>query len=131
MLASEARRPDLKAAKHAGITVCNGSDLLGDMRKHQAAELVICAQKLVIPLFQCCRPLLSALVHRVIAYPLSSHLQGAHGALKAATSSCAELFNMSGQVGKLAPGAFAGVKLSAVRPVVTLDLLGYSEQHIP
>ena len=31
----------------AGIPICNGSDLLGDMRKYQAAELVICAQKLV------------------------------------------------------------------------------------
>ena len=70
-----------------------------------------------------------ALVHQVIAYPLSSHLQGAQGALKAATTSCAELFNMSGQVGKLAPGAFAGVKLSAVLSVVTLDLLGWSAQH--
>ena len=60
----------------AGIPICNGSDLLGDMRKYQSAELVICAQKLV-----CCahifRSLLvadSAAMCSTIQHPQGSRL---------------------------------------------------------
>ena len=64
----------------AGIPVCFGSDLLGEMRKHQSQEFSICGR-----------------------------VQSPADVLRSATVNCASLFGMEGQIGEIAPGCFAGM----------------------
>lgn len=74
------------ADKH-GVNICFGSDLLGPMHKHQLEEAAIR-----------CR------------------VQTPAAVLRSATTTCAKLFNMVGEVGVVAEGAYADLLVLKSNP---------------
>ena len=91
----------LELAHNSGVSIAYGTDLLGDMQKWQLHE-----------------------------FALRREIVGIANALRSATSDAARLLNMEGQVGTLAPGAFADVLLLDQDPLEVLDTLENLEQHL-
>jgi imidazolonepropionase-like amidohydrolase len=84
----------LALADKKGVNICFGSDLLGPMHKHQLDEF--------------------ALRHQV---------QTPEAVLQSATSICARLFRMEGEVGVLAEGAYADILVVRNNPLTHLTSL--------
>jgi imidazolonepropionase-like amidohydrolase len=78
----------LALAENQGVNICFGSDLLGGMHKHQLEE-----------------------------FSLRCRVQSAASVLRSATTTCAQLFNMEGDVGVVAPGAFADLVVLRRNPL--------------
>lgn len=78
----------------AGLPMAYGSDLLGGMQPHQSGEFELRAQVLPIP-----------------------------AVISAATRVAAQLLNMEGSIGTLAPGAFADVLLVKRDPLEDISVL--------
>jgi imidazolonepropionase-like amidohydrolase len=86
----------------AGVTMAYGTDLLGDMHRHQSEEFVIRGR--VLP------------AQMVIA---------------SATHIAARLCRMEGQIGVVAPGAFADLIVVDGDPLADLSLLTRQGAHMP
>jgi len=91
----------LELAHNSGVSIAYGTDLLGEMQKWQLHE-----------------------------FALRREVVGIANALRSATSDAARLLNMEGQVGTLAPGAFADVLLLDQDPLEVFDTLENLEQHL-
>ena len=91
----------LELAHNSGVSIAYGTDLLGEMQKWQLHE-----------------------------FALRREVVGIANALRSATSDAARLLNMEGQVGTLAPGAFADVLLLDQDPLEVPDTLENLEQHL-
>jgi imidazolonepropionase-like amidohydrolase len=92
----------LSIMRDAGLTMAYGSDLLGDMQRHQSDEFVI-RGKIIPP-------------HEVIA---------------SATINAARLLNMEGLIGSITPGAYADLIIVDGNPLKDLSLLTQQGLHIP
>ncbi|MBK1658119.1 metal-dependent hydrolase family protein [Paracraurococcus ruber] len=92
----------LRKMKAAGLPMAFGTDLLGPMHRHQSEEFVIRGR--VLP------------AQEVIA---------------TATSVAAKLCRMEGQIGAVAPGAFADLIVVEGDPLRDLSLLTHQGRHIP
>lgn len=88
--------------REAGLPMAYGSDLLGEMHRHQSEEFVIRGR--VLP------------AHEVIA---------------SATHVAAKLLRMEGQIGTVAAGAFADLIVVDGDPLKDLSLLTRQGQHMP
>ena len=86
----------------AGVTMAYGSDLLGDMHRHQSEEFVIRGR--VMP---------------------------AQTVIASATHIAAKLCRMEGKIGVVAPGAFADLIVVDGDPLADLSLLTRQGAHIP
>ena len=86
----------------AGTTMAYGSDLLGDMHRHQSEEFVIRGR--VLP---------------------------AQTVIAAATHIAAKLCHMQGQIGTIAPGAYADLIVVNGNPLADLSLLTGQGAHMP
>ena len=91
----------LELAHNSGVSNAYGPDLHGELQKWQIHE-----------------------------FALRREVVGIANALRSATSDAARLLNMEGQVGTLAPGAFADVLLLDQDPLEVLDTLENLEQHL-
>ena len=91
----------LELAHNSGVSIAYGTDLLGEMQKWQLHE-----------------------------FALRREVVGIANALRSATSDAARLLNMEGQVGTLAPGAFADVLLLDQDPLEVLETHENLEQHL-
>jgi imidazolonepropionase-like amidohydrolase len=92
----------LEIMKKAGLPMAYGTDLLGEMHRHQSEEFVIRGR--VLP------------AHEVIA---------------AATTVAAKLCRMEGQIGTVAAGAFADLVVVDGDPLKDLSLLTHQGAHMP
>src|SRR3954447_17942430 len=92
----------LRHAQAAGVKIAYGTDLLGELHKHQSEEFLI----------------------RAAALPSLEVLRGA-------TTTAAELLRMEGKLGVLAPGAFADLIAVDGNPLDDLNLLQEQGRHIP
>ncbi len=92
----------LSKMKAGGLTMAYGSDLLGEMHRHQSEEFVIRGR--VLPPIEVLR---SASVH------------------------AAKLLRREGQIGIIAPGAYADMILIDGDPLKDLSLLTGQGKHIP
>lgn len=92
----------LEIMKKAGLTMAYGSDLLGEMHRHQSEEFVIRGRVLK--------------AQEVIA---------------SATFIAARLCRMEGQIGVIAPGAFADLVAVDGNPLENLALLTGQGRHLP
>jgi imidazolonepropionase-like amidohydrolase len=81
-------------ARKAGIKMCYGSDLLGDLHPHQAQE-----------------------------FKLRATVQPAPELLQAATVNCAELFQMEHQLGQVAEGFCADLIVVKGDPLADVEVL--------
>jgi imidazolonepropionase-like amidohydrolase len=91
----------LERASRAGVRIVYGSDLLGGMHRHQAHEFRIRAD---------------------VQPPLD--------VLRSATTVAAELLGLVGEVGVIAPGAFADLLLIDGDPVEDIGALADPAQHL-
>lgn len=87
--------------KRAGTKVAFGTDLLGEMHRHQSGEFAIRAR--VLP------------AHEIVA---------------SATSVAADLLNMTGKLGTVAPGAFADLLVVDGDPLVDATILGGQGENL-
>jgi imidazolonepropionase-like amidohydrolase len=92
----------LRHAQAAGVKIAYGTDLLGELHKHQSEEFLI----------------------RAAALP-------AVEVLRSATTTAAELLRMDGKLGVLAPGAFADLIAIEGNPLDDLGLLQEQGRHMP
>ncbi len=92
----------LRLLREAGVTMAYGTDLLGDMHRHQSEEFVIRGR--VMPACE------------VIA---------------SATGIAAKLCRMEGEVGVVAPGAYADLLVVDGNPLADLSLLTGQGAHMP
>jgi len=92
----------LAIMREAGLPMAYGSDLLGDLHKHQSEEFVIRGR--VLP------------AHEVIA---------------TATHVAAKLLRLEGRIGTIAPGAFADLIVVDGDPLRDLTLLTGQGRHMP
>ncbi|MGK6313496.1 amidohydrolase family protein [Neorhizobium sp. DT-125] len=92
----------LAIMREAGLSMAFGTDLLGEMHRHQSEEFVIRSR--VLP------------VHEVIA---------------AATHVAAKLLRMEGKIGCIAPGAFADLIVVDGDPLKDISLLTRQGAHLP
>lgn len=92
----------LEIMHKAGLTMAFGSDLLGDMHRHQSEEFVIRGR--VLPAIEI---------------------------IRSATLVGARLLHMDGRLGCLKPGAFADIILVDGNPLKDLALLTRQGNHIP
>jgi imidazolonepropionase-like amidohydrolase len=92
----------LEIMRDAGVTMAYGTDLLGDMHRRQSEEFTIRAQ--VLP------------AHEIIA---------------SATSVAASVVGMKGQLGVIAPDAYADLIVVDGNPLADLAVLGGQGEHIP
>lgn len=92
----------LDIMRDAGLAMAYGSDLLGDMHRHQSEEFVIRGR--VLP------------AHEVIA---------------SATGVAARLLRMEGTIGTIAPGALADMIVVDGDPLTDLSLLTGQGRHMP
>jgi imidazolonepropionase-like amidohydrolase len=95
----------LRAVEHAmaaGVAVGHGSDLLGHMQRHQSREFLI-----------------------------KSEVMSAHEVLLSATVTNAKLLRMEGEVGVIAPGAYADMIAVEGDPLQDLGLLQDQGAHLP
>jgi imidazolonepropionase-like amidohydrolase len=92
----------LAIMKKAGLAMAYGSDLLGEMHRHQSEEFVI----------------------RGRALP-------AHEVIGAATHVAAKLLKLEGKIGTIAPGAHADLIVVDGDPLEDLSLLTRQGRHMP
>lgn len=92
----------LAIMREAGLPMAYGSDLLGEMHRHQSEEFIIRGR--VLP------------AHEVIA---------------SATSVAAKLCQMQGRVGTIAPDAFADLIVVDGNPLEDLTLLTHKGRSMP
>ncbi len=92
----------LAIMKQAGLAMAYGSDLLGEMHRHQSEEFVI----------------------RGRALP-------AHEVIGAATHVAAKLLKLEGKIGTIAPGAYADLIVVDGDPLQDLTLLTRQGRHMP
>lgn len=92
----------LRFAQQAGVKMAFGTDLLGELHKHQSEEFLIRAEAL-------------------------STLD----VLRSATNLGAELLRMEGKLGVVAPGAFADLIAVDGNPLDDLGLLQEQGKHLP
>jgi len=90
----EAAITALDICKKAGVKIGHGSDLLGEMQEFQSLEFSLKAQVL-----------------------------SPHEVITCATLTNAELFNMQGEIGVIAPGALADILVIDGNPLKDLNLL--------
>jgi imidazolonepropionase-like amidohydrolase len=90
----EAALVALEILQKAGTKIGHGSDLLGDMHQYQSVE-----------------------------FSLKGQVLSPYEVIKSATTTNAELFNMVGEVGVIAPGAFADLLVIEGNPLKDLNLL--------
>jgi imidazolonepropionase-like amidohydrolase len=88
--------------KAGGLTMAYGSDLLGEMHRHQSEEFVIRGR--ILPAIE---------------------------VLRSASSHAAKLLRREGQIGTIAPGAYADMILVDGDPLKDLSLLTGQGKHIP
>ena len=87
----------LALADKQGVNICFGTDLLGSMHKHQLEE-----------------------------FALRCRVQSAANVLRSATTTCARLFNMEGDIGVLAKGAYADLVVLRTNPLAD-SFLSFSD----
>ncbi|WP_299260697.1 amidohydrolase family protein [uncultured Kushneria sp.] len=92
----------LKIMREAGLTMAYGSDLLGEMHRHQSEEFVIRAR--VLP---------------------------AHEVIRSATLNAARLLQREGEIGCIAPGARADLIVVDGNPLEDMSLLTGQGAHMP
>jgi imidazolonepropionase-like amidohydrolase len=92
----------LAIMKKAGLAMAYGSDLLGEMHRHQSEEFVI----------------------RGRALP-------AHEVIASATHIAAKLLKLEGKIGTVAPGAHADLIVVDGDPLKDLSLLTHQGRHMP
>jgi imidazolonepropionase-like amidohydrolase len=92
----------LEIMRAAGVTLAYGTDVLGPMHKYQSEEFWIRAE--VLPAIE---------------------------VIKSATLNAAELLQMSGKIGTVAPGAYADLIVVDGDPVADLSLLRDQGRHMP
>lgn len=92
----------LEIMQKAGVTMAFGTDLLGEMHRHQSEEFVIRGR--VLP---------------------------AAEVIRSATVNAAELVGMKGQIGTVAPEAFADLIVVDGNPLADLSLLTHQGRHMP
>ncbi|HEX6547790.1 MAG TPA: amidohydrolase family protein [Candidatus Dormibacteraeota bacterium] len=95
-------RNALELAHRAGVEIAYGTDLLGGMHEYQLSE-----------------------------FQLRSEVQPLSSIVRAATSTAARLLRMEGQVGRIAPGAFADLLVVDGDPLTDLSALTNPEQRLP
>ncbi|TNC13009.1 amidohydrolase family protein [Methylobacterium terricola] len=98
----EAGLAALGILREAGVLMAYGSDLLGDMHRHQSEEFVIRGR--VLP---------------------------AAEAIRSATLDAAKALRMEGRIGTVAPGAFADLVVVDGNPLDDLALLTGQGRHMP
>lgn len=98
----EAGLAALATLSDAGVLMAYGSDLLGDMHRHQSEEFVIRGR--VLP---------------------------AAAAIRSATLDAAKALRMEGRIGTVAPGAFADLVAVDGNPLEDLALLTGQGRHMP
>ena len=98
----EAGMEALGLLRAAGVTMAYGTDLLGDMHRHQSEEFVI--RRRALP------------AQEVIA---------------SATHIAAKLCRMEGEIGVVAPGAYADLVVVDGDPLADLSLLTRQGEHMP
>ncbi|HTD77126.1 MAG TPA: amidohydrolase family protein [Chloroflexota bacterium] len=91
----------LELADRAGVQIAFGTDLLGPMHAHQSREFTIRAQ-----------------------------VQPPDAIIRSATTTAARLLNLEGQVGVVAPGAYADLLVVDGNPLEDIALLAAPEQHL-
>ncbi len=91
----------LEIMRRAGLTMAFGTDLLGEMHRHQSEEFVIRAQ--VLPAIE---------------------------VIRSTTAHAAKLLRMEGQVGCVRPGAFADLIVVEGDPLKDLSLLTGQGRHL-
>ena len=91
----------LRLAHEAGVNLAYGTDLLGDMHKHQLKEFSIRAQ-----------------------------VQDELSILQSATINAAKLFNETGDLGVIKAGARADLLLNKENPVENLESLQHPEENL-
>jgi imidazolonepropionase-like amidohydrolase len=91
----------LDIMRSAGVTMAFGTDLLGEMHRHQSEEFVIRGQ--VLP---------------------------AAEVIRSATTDAADLIGMAGQIGTVAPGAYADLIVVEGNPLADLSLLTGQGKHL-
>lgn len=92
----------LKIMREAGLTMAYGSDLLGEMHRHQSEEFVIRTR--VLP---------------------------AHEVIRSATLDAARLLQREGEIGCVAPGARADLIVVDGNPLEDMSLLTGQGAHMP
>ena len=92
----------LAIMQQAGVTMAYGSDLLGEMHRHQSEKVVICGR--VLPAIEVIR---SATIH------------------------AADLIGMASEIGAVAPGAFADLIVVDGEPLDDLSLLTGQGRRMP
>lgn len=92
----------LETLKSAGVTMGYGTDLLGDLHKYQSDEFLLRDQ--VLP---------------------------THDVIRSATLDAAKVLRMEGQIGCIAPGAFADLIVVDGNPLKDIALLTRQGVHIP
>ncbi|ACL56541.1 metal-dependent hydrolase family protein [Methylobacterium nodulans] len=92
----------LEILRAAGVTMAFGTDLLGEMHRHQSEEFVIRGR--VLPAIE---------------------------VIRAATVNAAELIGLSGRIGTIAPGAEADLIVVDGDPLADLSLLTGQGRHLP
>jgi imidazolonepropionase-like amidohydrolase len=100
---AEVKKAGLEAislCKKAGVKIGHGSDLLGELQIHQSEEFL-----------------------------LKSEVLKPHECLEAATATNAELLNMPGKLGVIAPGAYADLLVVNGNPLKNLNLLQEEGKH--
>ena len=88
--------------REAGVSMAYGTDLLGDMHRHQSEEFVIRGR--VLP---------------------------ARDVIASATHVAARLCRMEGEIGAVTPGAFADLVVVEGNPLADLSLLTRQGAHLP
>lgn len=91
----------LALADKQGVNICFGSDLLGSMQKHQLEE-----------------------------FALRCRVQSPARVLRSATTTCAQLFNMEGDIGVVAQGAYADLVVLRMNPLTDNFLALSDPSHI-
>jgi imidazolonepropionase-like amidohydrolase len=91
----------LEAAHQKGALIAFGTDLIGPMHRHQSLE-----------------------------FGLRREVQKPVEIIQSATIRCAQLFNLTGQIGVIAPGASADLLVIDGDPLADLGLLQDPERHI-
>ncbi|RJR41782.1 MAG: amidohydrolase family protein [Deltaproteobacteria bacterium] len=91
----------LEAAQQKGAQIAFGTDLIGGMHRHQSLE-----------------------------FGLRREVQKPVDIIQSATTRCAQLFNLTGQIGVIAPGAYADLLVIDGNPLEDWGLLQDPESHI-
>ena len=97
----EAGLRSLEVFQRAGVRMAYGTDLLGEMHRHQSSELVIRSR--VLPAFE---------------------------VIRSATATAAEVLRMEGRLGVIAPGAVADLLVVDGNPLADLGVLLDQGAHI-